>query len=289
MKWRGRRTSTNISDRRRGGTGRRVARTGGGVGIVGILALLVGMYFGVDLSPFLGVMQGGSVASAPSHSAAGPNRIDDEMEEFIAVVLADTEAVWQQEFQTRGGRYQEPTLVLFSESVGSACGFASSASGPFYCPGDNQIYLDTSFFTTLERQLGARGDFAKAYVIAHEVAHHVQNLIGIMGQTYAARARATEAEANAISVRIELQADCFSGVWARAVEQRFGVLEPGDIEEAMNAAASIGDDILQRRSGRAVVPDSFTHGTSEQRQRWFYTGYRTGQMERCDTFAAERL
>lgn len=287
MKWRGRRGSSNISDQRRGG-GRRAARAGGGIGIIGILVLLAGMYFGVDLSPFLGMMHGsGPVASAPQKT--GPNTIDDETEEFISVVLADTEEIWAREFAERGGRYQPPTLVLFAGAVHSACGSASSAMGPFYCPGDSKVYLDTDFFATLERKLGARGDFPRAYVIAHEVAHHVQNLTGVMAQTMRLRHRSSQAEANRISVMTELQADCYSGIWARELHEQFGALERGDIEEALTAAAAIGDDALQRASQGYVVPDSFTHGTSEQRQRWFMRGFETGEMEACDTFNARQL
>jgi len=287
MKWRGRRASTNISDRR-GGRGGRVARTGGGLGVGAILLLLAGAYFGVDLSPFIGLMSGGGGGTVVQQAPSGPNEIDDEIEEFVAVVLADTEEVWSREFEARGARYQKPTLVLFSGAVRSACGSASAAMGPFYCPGDTQVYLDASFFRTLERRLGARGDFAKAYVIAHEVGHHVQNLTGVMAETARLRPQLSEVENNRMSVRVELQADCYSGIWARGVEA-FGVLEEGDIEEALNAASRIGDDTLQAQSGRAVVPDSFTHGSSEQRQRWFYRGYRTGRMEECDTFSATRL
>ncbi|WP_285671659.1 KPN_02809 family neutral zinc metallopeptidase [Paralimibaculum aggregatum] len=322
MKWRGRRSSRNISDRRSGsgsGGGRggglgglgsilrggraapqgrsrgRVTRRRGGIGLIGIVVLLVGMYFGLDLAPFLTAMQGGDgggMVPAPreaGQSPAGPNTIDDETEEFVAVVLADTEEVWTAEFARHDAAYAEPTLVLFAGQVRSACGFASAASGPFYCPADRQIYLDTDFFRTLERQLGARGDFARAYVIAHEVAHHVQNLMGVMAETARARRGASAAEANAISVMVELQADCLAGLWAQRAERRFGSLEPGDIEEAMNAAAQIGDDALQRRSQGHVVPDSFTHGSSAQRQRWFAAGYRGAGIGACDTFSAERL
>jgi predicted metalloprotease len=281
MRWRGRRGSDNIADIRRGGGGRMAAR-GGGLGIVGLIVVLVlGMVFGVDVTPLL---TGGGMAPPAQVEQAGPNVIDDAQEEFVSVVLADTEEVWAAEFAARGGRYAPPTLVLFSGAVASACGQASSAVGPFYCPADAQVYLDLDFFRTLERDLGARGEFARAYVIAHEVAHHVQNLIGVMEQTTAARRGAAEADANAISVRVELQADCLSGVWARKAEEMFGVLERGDVEAAMDAAARIGDDALQRRAQGYVVPDSFTHGTSRQRQDWFYKGFETGAMEACDNF-----
>jgi len=281
MKWRGRRTSDNSADVRRGGA-RGGAMRAGGIGGVGvILVLLAGLFFGVDLTPLL---QGGGT-QAPETRSAGPNVIDDETEQFVAVVLADTEEVWAAEFARRGATYAPPTLVLFSGAVSSACGQASAAVGPFYCPRDGQVYLDLDFFHTMERDLGARGEFARAYVIAHEVGHHVQNLIGVMDETMQARARLPEAQANALSVRTELQADCFSGVWARAAQDMFGALEPGDIESAMDAAARIGDDALQRRAQGYVVPDSFTHGTSAQRQAWFMRGLRSGDMETCDTFS----
>jgi len=286
MKWRGRRGSANISDQRghRRGAAR---RAGGGIGIGALLLLIAGAYFGVDLSPFIGLMSGGP-APLKAERQAGPNTIDDETEAFISVVLADTEEIWRVEFAERGGRYREPVLVLFSGAVHSACGGASAAMGPFYCPGDSRVYLDTSFFRTLETRLGARGDFARAYVIAHEVGHHVQNLTGVMAETTRLRRQLSEVENNRLSVRVELQADCYAGVWAHGVE-RFGVLEQGDIAEALNAASRIGDDVLQSRSQGRIVPDSFTHGTADQRQRWFEEGYRTGRMEACDTFSASRL
>ena len=288
MKWRGRRTSENVTDLRRGGG---AVRTGGRVGGIGVvLILLASLVFGVDLTPLLGLAGGGGLGPTPAgYAERGPNTIDDAAEEFAAVVLADTEEVWAAEFARRGGTYRNPRLVLFTGAVRSACGTASSAVGPFYCPRDSQVYLDLDFFRTMESELGARGEFARAYVIAHEVGHHVQNLIGVMEQTMAARARSGEREANAISVMVELQADCFAGVWARAAQARFGILEPGDIESAMDAAARIGDDALQRRGQGYVVPDSFTHGTSAQRQRWFHAGFESGRMESCDTFGAQHL
>jgi predicted metalloprotease len=284
MKWRGRRGSDNIVDVRRGGGARRV---GMGGGLVMVLLVVASMIFGVDLTGLAGLVGGGAPSSAPQ--ATGPNTIDDAAEEFVSVVLADTEEVWRQEFAERGAQYVEPELVLFADAVASACGQASSAVGPFYCPADNRVYLDTDFFRTMEQQLGARGEFAKAYVIAHEVGHHVQNLIGVMDETMRIRQRVSEAEANAISVRVELQADCLAGVWARTAHEKFGVLERGDIESAMDAASRIGDDALQRRSQGYVVPDSFTHGTSDQRQRWFYKGFESGELEVCDTFSTDAL
>lgn len=294
MKWRGRRTSRNIEDRRggggfaHGGAGRRV-RGGGKIGGIGaVIVVVLGLFFGVDTSFLLG--GGGTGFSVPSQQAStGPNRIDDQSEEFVGVVLADTEEVWAEIFAQAGERYPAPKLVMFDGQTRSACGFASAASGPFYCPGDQKAYLDTGFFRVMAERLGAKGDFAAAYVIAHEVAHHVQNVLGVLPRVNQRRARVSETESNRLSVMVELQADCFSGVWARRAQARFGSLEPGDIEEALNAAAQIGDDTLQRNAGRAVVPDSFQHGTSEQRVRWFRRGLESGDINACDTFNAARL
>ena len=254
----------------------------GGLGL--ILVVVVGAFLGLDLTP---LMQGGGVGTAPEPT--GPNSIDDRTEEFVSVVLADTEEVWGDVFQNSGLSYAEPTLVLYSGVTSSACGTANAAVGPFYCPNDQRIFLDTDFFRVMEQRLGAGGDFAYAYVIAHEVAHHVQNQLGILGEVNQQRARLPQAQANELSVRIELQADCYSGIWAREAQERFGSLERGDIDEALNAAAQIGDDALQKASQGYVVPDSFTHGSSEQRQRWFYTGYETGDPQQCDTFGTNRL
>ncbi|MHA3980397.1 KPN_02809 family neutral zinc metallopeptidase [Halovulum sp. GXIMD14794] len=279
MKWQGRRGSRNIQDRR----GMPGGRAGvGGLGL--ILVIVIGAFLGLDLTP---LMQGGGVGTAPEPT--GPNSIDDRTEEFVSVVLADTEEVWGDVFQNSGLSYAEPTLVLYSGVTSSACGTANAAVGPFYCPNDQRIFLDTDFFRVMEQRLGASGDFAYAYVIAHEVAHHVQNQLGILGQVNQQRARLPQAQANELSVRIELQADCYSGIWAREAQERFGSLERGDIDEALNAAAQIGDDTLQKASQGYVVPDSFTHGSSEQRQRWFYTGYETGDPQQCDTFGTNRL
>jgi uncharacterized protein len=303
MRWRGRRTSDNIVDRRGGGGfggglggGRRVRMPLGGGGKMGIggmvLVLVLALVFGVDPAMLLGgggrgfTVPGGPTGGATG-GATGPNSIDDDSEQFVAVVLADTEEVWSDLLSGQG--YAEPKLVLFSGGTVSACGTASAAAGPFYCPGDRQIYLDTDFFRVMDQRLGAEGDFAAAYVIAHEVAHHVQNLLGILPQVNSARAQAGEAESNRLSVMVELQADCFSGVWARRAEERFGTLEQGDIDEALNAASQIGDDTLQRNAGRAVVPDSFQHGSSEQRARWFAQGYESGDPNACDTFNAAEL
>ncbi|QQA44798.1 neutral zinc metallopeptidase [Pelagovum pacificum] len=283
MKWRGRRGSRNIVDRR----GRSGGMAGGaGIGGAGLIVIvLVGWILGVDLTPLLGQLDGSDIASGGEITQA-----DEDAADFVSVTLADTEDVWNTIFRDQlGTNYEPATLVLFKGRTSSACGGASAATGPFYCPTDQRIYLDTDFFVTLERRLGAGGDFAAAYVVAHEVAHHVQDELGILGEANNIRRRVGEAESNAISVRIELQADCYAGVWAAHAEDMFGSLEAGDIDEAMNAARQIGDDMLQRQSGGVVVPDSFTHGTSEQRQRWFRTGYETARMRSCDTFGSNAL
>jgi uncharacterized protein len=279
MKWRGRRTSGNIEDRRRGGGMRGPAGIGGGIGIV--VVLLVGAFFGVDLTPLLDTGGGTVVTQAPP----GPNTVDDAIEEFVAVTLADTEEVWGRIFADSGLSYREPVLVLFSGVTSSACGGADAAMGPFYCPGDRRVFLDTDFFEVLENRMGAGGDFAAAYVIAHEVAHHVQNELGRLSQVNARRSQAGERESNRLSVRVELQADCYAGLWAHHAERRFGSLEEGDIDEALATAAAIGDDALQSAARGVVVPDSFTHGTSAQRQEWFMRGFDTGDPQACDTFA----
>ena len=279
MKWQGRRGSRNIEDRRGRGGG---AGAIGGVGLLAVLA--IGYFLGIDVTPLLqegGLGQTGEVELTEADMRAG---------EFVSVTLADTEEVWADIFRRQVGRAYDPAvLVLFKGTTSSPCGGASGATGPFYCPGDNKVYLDTGFFTTLERRMGAGGDFAAAYVVAHEIAHHVQNELGILGQANAVRQRASTAQSNAISVRIELQADCFSGIWAAHAQERFGSLEPGDVAEAMNAAKQIGDDTLQRNAGRVPMPHTFTHGTSEQRQRWFATGFESGDLNACDTFAADTL
>ncbi|WP_375175812.1 neutral zinc metallopeptidase [Pseudooceanicola sp.] len=279
MRLRGVRRSSNIEDRRRAG-GRRGGAIGG-LGIGGVLLVLaIGYFTGLDVTPLL---DGEQQQSAPRELSQAEEQAGD----FSASVLATTEDVWAQIFPEQIGRaYVPPVLVLFSGQTASPCGGASGATGPFYCPSDRKAYLDTQFFATLAQRLGARGDFAAAYVIAHEVAHHVQNQLGILGQVHQARQSATQAEANALTVRLELQADCLSGVWAAHVE---GLLEPGDIEEALNAARQIGDDTLQRNAGRIPQPHTFTHGTSDQRARWFARGYESGQIDACDTFGARQL
>ena len=256
----------------------------GGVGGIGVLAVvLIGMFFGVDLTPLLGTGES-SYTEAPS----GPNTIDDQNEQFVSVVLAETEDVWGAIFKASNLTYHDPKLVLFSGVTRSGCGAAQSAMGPFYCPVDKTVYLDTDFFRVMEQQLGAQGEFARAYVIAHEVGHHVQDELGVLEQTTAVRSRSSEAQSNAISVRVELQADCYAGVWANAARDRLKLTDD-DIRSALDTAARIGDDALQQRSQGVVVPDSFTHGTSEQRQRWFHQGYRSGDPDQCDTFSAQSL
>ena len=280
MEWRGRRQSTNIEDRR-GRVG--MARPAGVGGIGVIIVLLVGIFFGVDLTPLLGPGGGPMVTQqAPS----GPNRIDDEAEDFVSVVLAETEDVWGQMFAASNLQYHDPKLVLFSGATGSACGAAQSAMGPFYCPNDQTVYLDTDFFRVMQQQLGSRGEFARAYVIAHEIGHHVQDELGLLEQVNAQRSRSGERRSNALSVRVELQADCYAGIWANAAQQRLQLTDD-DIRSALDTAAKIGDDALQKAAGGRVVPDSFTHGTSEQRQTWFYNGYRSGDPDRCDTISGD--
>ena len=283
MRWQGRRGSRNIVDRRGMSAGR-----AGGVGGIGILAVvLIGWFLGVDLTPLL---TGGDGGGFQTSGTTEITEADERAAQFVSVTLADTEEVWTDIFRDQlGATYDPPQLVLFKGATRSACGGASAATGPFYCPPEEMAYLDTDFFVTMERRLGAGGDFAAAYVIAHEVAHHVQNELGILGEVNAMRQRASQSESNALSVRIELQADCLSGIWARAAQAKFGSLEPGDIEEAMNAAAQIGDDTLQRNAGQVVRPHTFTHGTSEQRQRWFARGYQSGDLNACDTFGAQQL
>jgi hypothetical protein len=285
MRWEGRRRSQNVEDRR-GQPARRGGLVGGGLGT--LVLVLVALYFGVDPTPLLqpgGPLDGGG---APAEGPALATDADPAAQ-FVAVVLADTEDVWTNVFAAGGETYAAPTLVLFGGSVQSACGFAQSAMGPFYCPADRKVYIDLSFYEDLRSRFAAPGDFAQAYVIAHEVGHHVQNLLGISGQVQAARQRAGEAGANALSVRLELQADCLAGVWANLADRAAQILEAGDVEEALVAASAIGDDRLQQQSRGYVTPDSFTHGSAEQRARWFRRGLEAGQVNACDTFEAAEL
>lgn len=262
----------------------------GGIGGVGLVAvLLIGYFLGIDVTPLL---QGGAIGGGTGTvgTTAELSEADRQVGQFVSVTLADTEKVWQDIFRQKFGRdYAPATLVLFRDATSSACGTASEATGPFYCPNDKKVYLDTGFFTLMSRQMGASGDFAAAYVVAHEVAHHVQDELGILEKVNAVRARSSEVASNDLSVRIELQADCFAGVWARQEEDKLGVLDEGDLNEAADTAARIGDDTLQRNAGRRPMPDSFTHGTSEQRQRWLATGYKAGDIEACDTFGTRNL
>ena len=291
MKWEGNRESDNVEDRRGSGGSSGGGRLGGrSIGIGSIAIALVASYFlGVSPMTVLNILSGGSPAPQSQEVAARKPPPDDQMAKFVSTVLGDTEDVWKEVFKQGGSTYQEPKLVLFRGAVPTACGQGQSAMGPFYCPGDQKVYIDLDFYKTLKDRLGAPGDFAQAYVIAHEVGHHVQNLLGISAKMDQMRGRVSQAEFNALSVRLELQADCFAGVWANHAHAARQLLEQGDVEEAMNAAAKIGDDALQRAGGGAVVPDSFTHGTSAQRQRWFDNGLKNGSVKRCDTFSAAQL
>ncbi|MGR3452424.1 KPN_02809 family neutral zinc metallopeptidase [Pseudooceanicola sp.] len=286
MRLRGIRRSTNVEDRRgrRGGMRGIPIGGAGGIGLGGLLLILaIGFFTDIDLTPY--VSGNGGTAGAYLDEDLSPD--EEQAADFTLRVLATTEDVWDRVLQEQAGMpYDPPVLVLFSGVTQSPCGGASGATGPFYCPADRKAYLDLDFFATLARRLGAKGDFAAAYVVAHEVAHHIQNEIGILSQIDLARRQMSEREANALTVRLELQADCLAGVWASHVE---GLLEPGDVAEAMNAAEMIGDDRLQRQAGRVPRPDTFTHGTSAQRAGWFGRGYDSGQMGACDTFAADTL
>lgn len=287
MRWQDGRRSENVEDRRGGHVSRRIA--GGGIGT--LLLVLVAMYFGIDPSIILNQSQfpvpgaDAPIRSEPYSASPEENRLA----EFVSVVLADTEDTWKAIFHGMGQTYQEPKLVLFSESVESACGLASAAVGPFYCPMDQKVYIDLSFYSDLKQKFGAPGDFAQAYVIAHEVGHHVQNLLGIAEKVHSLRQRSSESESNRLSVMMELQADCLAGVWAHHADRSRQILEAGDIEEALNAASMIGDDRMQRYSRGYVMPDSFTHGSSAQRVRWFKRGLETGSMGQCNTFQSDRL
>lgn len=314
MRLEGRRKSTNIQDVRSAGrtrrrtpnlgtrrvripsSGRTVRSAGGGLSTIVIMVILFFVLRSCGIDP-LQILAGGSGGANPfdqmipqtqSQTSQVPNAAptNDAEAEFAARVLAETEDVWSGIFQSSGAQYPQPTLVLFSDSVRSACGHATSASGPFYCPGDSKLYIDLTFFEQLARRFGASGDFAQAYVIAHEVGHHVQNVIGVLPKFNQMRRTMSRVEANAMSVRVELQADCFAGVWGYYTEQK-GLLEEGDVEEALNAATQIGDDTIQRRTQGYIVPESFNHGTSEQRRRWFYRGFESGKLEACDTFSGD--
>lgn len=292
MKWRGNRESSNIEDRRAAGrdAGIRIGG-GGGIGLGTIaIALVAGWLLGVNPLTLLGMLAGEPTSSmSPRQTPVQRGPLEDEPGRFVSVVLADTEDVWKKIFADNGGRYREPVLVLFRGATQTACGVGQAAMGPFYCPADQKVYIDLGFYETLKNRLGAPGDFAQAYVIAHEVGHHVQNLMGISERVRSAQARMSQPEANALSVRVELQADCFAGVWANQAHRARRILEEGDIDEALNAAARIGDDALQKRSQGYTVPDSFTHGTSRQRVSWFRRGLELGDYRQCDTLNARTL
>lgn len=301
MRWKRGRRSQNIEDRRGMSAGSRSggARRGGGMKIGGggaILLLLASLFFGQDLlTSFTGGGSGGTGSGgigssgqlAPPLAQNGGVRNNDEAGQFISSVLADTEDVWNKLFQQAGERYQVPKVVLFEEGVNSACGFTSSAAGPFYCPGDSKVYIDLSFFRTLQEEMKAGGDFAQAYVLAHEVGHHVQNLLGVSMAVQKQQRQLPKVQANQLSVRAELQADCYAGVWAHHAHKDRQLLEPGDLEEGMNAASKIGDDALMRNAGRRAHPDAFTHGSSQQRQTWLYKGLESGNAQACDTFNSQ--
>jgi len=283
MRWRGERRSDNVEDRR----GVRPAGLAIG-GLGGIALIVIALLMGAD--PIQLLQQVGTTSmSSDSGGQVATNPEEDKLAEFVSVVLASTEDVWVDQFRREGMTYQAPKLVLFTGQVQSACGMAGSATGPFYCPADQKVYIDLQFYHDLQNRFGAPGDFAQAYVIAHEIGHHVQNQLGILGKVHEAQQRVSKEQANQLSVRLELQADFLAGVWAHHTQKMRGLLESGDLEEAINAAAAIGDDRLQQAGQGYVVPDSFTHGSSEQRARWFRLGYETGDMNRGDTFNTNRL
>jgi predicted metalloprotease len=309
MRWGGNRESENVEDRRGGGGGGFPMRIGG---LGAIVILIGGLLLGVDPATLMSLLNGdqppqqtqqqagrqtqpgydtgsgydtGNGSSRPPQAEHQANR-DDPLKRFVSVVLADTEDVWKQVFRTAGRTYEEPKLVLFTNRIDSACGMASTASGPFYCPNDQKVYLDLAFFEEMKNRFHAPGEFAEAYVIAHEIGHHVQNSLGILQEATNQRRRSDERRSNEISVRLELQADCLAGVWANHADRMKHIIEQGDVEAAMNAAAAVGDDRLQRQSRGVVVPDAFTHGSSAQRVRWFKQGLQTGSTKQCDTFAA---
>ena len=283
MLFKGRRQSSNIEDRRGMSTGRKV---GVGGGIVTVIIALVVMLLGGDPREVLQMMET-QQATTETVSDYQPTAHEQELAEFVSVTLADTEDVWHKLFESSGLTYREPTLVLFSGAAESACGFAQSATGPFYCPGDEKVYIDLNFLEELQQKLGAQGDFAMAYIVAHEVGHHVQKLLGVLDQVHGLRGQVSEAKYNDQNVRLELQADFYAGIWAHHAQKMKNILETGDIEEAMNAAQAVGDDRIQMQSQGYVVPDSFTHGTSEQRRTWFRKGFETGNVNNGDTFNEE--
>jgi len=288
MRWRGERQSDNVEDRR----GMSISRGAkvGGIGGLGLVAIVViSMLMGVDPSSILQVVEQNTQPSSISVEQSATTAANDDMRNFVAVVLAETEDVWNDTFQQAGKTYEEPRLVLFSGAVDSACGMADSAVGPFYCPGDHKVYLDLAFFEELHSRFGASGDFAQAYVIAHEVGHHVQTLLGISEKVRELQSQAGKSERNKLSVKMELQADCLAGMWAHQADKKRNILEAGDVEEGLNAASAVGDDRIQKQTQGYVVPDGFTHGSSAQRVSWFQRGFEQGNIGACDTFSADRL
>lgn len=299
MRWEGERESSNVEDRRAGGSGGGggggglpIGRGGIGLGTI-VIALVAGWILGINPLTLLGVLSGdgGPAMSVqePAPAARAPDTAGDPQAKFVSVVLASTEDVWTEIFRKGGSQYPAPPLVLYSGRTRTGCGLGEAAAGPFYCPEDRKVYIDLSFYRLMKDRLGAPGDTAQAYVIAHEVGHHVQNLLGTMQQMERARGQVDERRYNQLSVRLELQADCYAGIWVHHSQQAKHWLEPGDIEEALTAAAAVGDDKLQREMQGRVRPESFTHGTSEQRARWFRVGAQTGRLDQCDTFAARSL
>ena len=295
MKWEGDRESSNVEDHRGGGGGGggggfRIGGKGVGIGTIAI-ALVASLFFGVDPGTVIGMMGGGGGPAPQVQQQTDPNapQADDRETRFVRTVLGYTEDAWTPIFAAQGSTYQPPKLVLFEDRIGTACGTGNAASGPFYCPGDRKVYIDLSFFRLMQERFKVGGEFAQAYVIAHEVGHHVQTLVGVSDQVRKAQAQASETESNALSVRLELQADCFAGVWANKTEQKEALLESGDIESALATATAIGDDAIQRQSRGTVVPDSFTHGSSAQRVRWFKRGFEKGDVQQCNTFEARQL
>jgi predicted metalloprotease len=293
MKWEGNRESDNVEDARAGGGGGGGIGFGGGRGIglgTVAIALVAGWVFGINPLTVLSLLSGGGEPTSQVQQAPATRPpADDKMARFVSTVLADTEDVWRAQFKQMGGTYREPKLRLFRGSEPTACGQGQAAMGPFYCPGDEKVYIDLGFYETMRTRLGAPGDFAQAYVIAHEVGHHVQNLMGITSKIDGMRGRVNEAQQNALSVRLELQADCFAGIWAHDAQSARQILEQGDLEEALNAASQIGDDTLQRKSQGQVIPESFTHGTSAQRVKWFKVGLQGGTVNQCNTFDTRQL
>lgn len=291
MRWQGNRESSNVEDARGtgGGGGGGFHIGGGGLSIGSIvIAVIAGWIFGINPLALLGMMDGGGTPQAQQQPAPAPPA-NDEAARFVSVVLGDTEDVWRAKFKQAGATYREPKLRLFSGREPTACGTGQAAMGPFYCPADEKVYIDLRFYEVMKSKLGAPGDFAQAYVIAHEVGHHVQKLMGITDKMDNARRRMSESQYNALSVRLELQADCFAGIWAHDAQKARQVIEQGDVEEALNAATQIGDDTIQRRQQGTIVPESFTHGTSAQRVAWFKRGLQTGSVAQCDTFEARQL